>query len=102
MTIKKRFAEKYGKHTKRRAKLYKLAKIKDQSPIVYSADAIMKAANPRGGEDARCDDFVLCECDSVTGVYIVEEKKGEAEKKAAKQLQAGANFMSPFIGSERC
>lgn len=104
MTIKERIAKKYGKHKResREGRLYTLAKIKDQSPVVYSADAIMKAASPRGDETTRCDDFVLCNRASVTGIYIVEQKKGNARSEAIGQLRAGAKFMSQFISDDDC
>ena len=96
-TCKERFQEKYGEFTTTTRK-YKLTKIKDQSPVVYSADKIMKAP-----EGKRCDSFVLCCCaPSTTGIYVVEEKKGTARdiNKVEKQLQGGANFMSAFLKTD--
>ena len=99
MTINERFAEEYGEYKISTSKSYTLTKIKDQSPVVYSADEIMKAGNPRDDQTTRCDDFVLCSRASDTGIYIVEIKGG-ARKKSINQLQAGANFISKFTGDD--
>lgn len=97
MTIRKRVAEKCGKpQTSPEGRLYTLAKIRNQSPVVYSADEVMDA------KKSRCDYFVLCSLASVTGIYIVEQKDGMAESDAIKQLCAGAKFMSRFIESGDC
>ena len=89
MTFKQRFRKQY-KSFKSTPKQFSLNKIKDQSPIIFSADKIMK---DRAGSS--CDDFVLCDCSpSTTGIYVIERKSGKAEiKNITEQLQSGADFM---------
>ena len=89
MTFKQRFMKQY-KNFKSTPKEFSLKKIKDQSPISFSADKIMK---DRAGSS--CDDFVLCDCNlSTTGIYVIERKKKNVNiKYITEQLQSGADFM---------
>ena len=88
MTFKQRFTKQH-KDSQSRPKNFSLDKIKNQSPISFSADKIMPPS------EKRCDYFVLCDCNpSTTGIYVIELKSGTAEiKNITKQLQSGADFI---------
>lgn len=100
MTIKDRFAEKYGipkpglrKPNQRRR--FSLAEIKAQAPVVYRADDIMDPNKPHG------DFLVLCAINAAfTGIYLVESKRGKADMHAVEQLRGSAEFMDAFIGDD--
>jgi len=91
--LKQRFQNKFGKCAVKPTG-YSLARIKHQSPKVYSADAVMQ-----GYPGKRCDSFVLCICaPSTTGIYVVEEKGNRPHVGGvSEQLQGGANFISDFL-----
>lgn len=91
--FKQRFQRKFGKCPVKPTN-YLLTGIKNQSPKIYSADAVMQKYPGK-----RCDSFVLCLCaPSTTGIYVVEEKGNRAPiKTVQKQLQGGANFICNLL-----
>jgi len=96
--FRKRFQEKYGR-CKIKSTNYCLTDIENQSPKVYSADAVMQ-----GYPGKRCDSFVLCLCaPSTTRIYVVEEKGNRPHVgKIPQQLQGGANFICTILkGSDK-
>jgi len=96
--LKRRFQNEFGKFPVKPTG-YSLARIRDQSPKVYSADAVMQ-----GYPGKRCDSFVLCICaPSTTGIYVVEEKGNRPHVGTiSQQLQGGADFVCALLaGSDK-
>lgn len=98
MTLKKRFASTYTNFICT-TKKFSLTKIRNQSPVVYSADQMMSGATTR-----RCDYFVLCDCTPfITGIYVVEIKGAHPSiNKIKSQIQSGLDFVSSYIGQNEC
>lgn len=91
--LKQRFQSKFGKCAVKPTN-YSLTGIRNQSPKVYSADAVMQ-----GYPGKRCDSFVLCLCaPSTTGIYVVEEKGNRPHVGTiSQQLQGGADFVCTIL-----
>lgn len=107
MTIKDRFVEKYDmpkppSRDPNQGRRFSLEKIKAQSPLVYRVDD-MPSEEPHGDSTnkPRGDFLVLCDINAaITGVYLVESKRGKADRHAVKQLRGSAEFMDDFIGDD--